>query len=237
MKNAVLAQARRNRERATNNLSNTIAENLLAAERRDALIRKPGSVFVNVEPPAPLQEQAEAARQGRVWQKVATAIAESHPIAPDPHEKAQPQATSSEAVVVPIETVFAEALPNMIEMSRWGRYIASGPGDDIRENTTYIYHAPCANFWELRNLAKGIFRDLGIRLAKQDGGWIAYIPIRVLTDKVFVDSGLAAVEKTLMQQTGIDPVAMLREIRRRQFSKSARGYARAARLRREVQAC
>lgn len=33
------------------------------------------SVFVNVEPPEPLQQVASAQRQGRVWAKVATAIA------------------------------------------------------------------------------------------------------------------------------------------------------------------
>lgn len=212
MRNATLAQARRNREKHTNNLSNTIVENLLAAERRDALIRTPGSVFVNVEPPTHTQQQAEAARQGRVWQKVVTTIAEDS-IAPEPHEDAK---------VSPIEKVFAEALPTMIEMSRWGRYIGPGPADTIHDNRTYRYAQPCSNFWDLYNLAKGIFRDLGIVISKYKGVWVARIPIRVLTDKVFVESGLAAVERTLLRHTGIDPVAILQESRQRQYAETAR---------------
>ena len=176
------------------------------------LQRKSGSVFVNIIPPASVQQQSEAARQGRVWAKVATAIAES--------EEREPSTAYCEPP--PIEEVFAKALPNMIEASRWGRYISPGPAPHIRDNRTFVYHNPCDNFWDLYNLAKGIFRDIGIRMAKQKGIWVAHIPIRVLTDKVFVASGLAAVEKALMQHTGIDPVAILQEIRQRQFAETAK---------------
>ena len=69
-------------------------------------------------------------------------------------------------------------------------------------------------------MSKGIFRDLGIRLSKPNGAWIAHIPIRILTDTVFVDSGLAAVERTLLAHTGINPTQILREIRKRQFQET-----------------
>ena len=101
-------------------------------------------------------------------------------------------------------------MPFHIEGSRWGRYIAPGPASRVSTTgTIFQYHDPCPNFWDLYELSKGIFRDLGIRLSKSDGVWIAHIPIRVLTDTVFVDSGLAAVERTLLAHTGIDPAQIL----------------------------
>ena len=116
-----------------------------------------------------------------------------------------------------IDDLFAESLPKLIEASRWGRYIAPGPASHVHDGTVFVYYDPCVNFWSLYRLGKGIFRDLGIRLSKEKGFWLAHIPIRVLTDKVFVASGLAAVERTLLKHTGMDPVEIL-EKRRVQFS-------------------
>ena len=116
-----------------------------------------------------------------------------------------------------IEELFEKALPVHIEGSRWGRYIAPGPASRVSNGTIFQYHDPCSNFWDLYELSKGIFRDLGIRLSKPNGAWIAHIPIRILTDTVFVDSGLAAVERTLLAHTGIDPAKILDDIRKRQF--------------------
>ena len=79
------------------------------------------------------------------------------------------------------------------------------------------------NFWDLYELSKGIFRDLGIRLSigpslsRPNGAWIAHIPIRILTDTVFVDSGLAGVERTLLAHTGINAAKIADDIRKRQF--------------------
>ena len=119
-----------------------------------------------------------------------------------------------------IEELFEIALPRFIEGSRWGRYIAPGPASRVCNGTIFQYHGPCKNFWDLYELSKGIFRDLGIRLSKSDDVWVAHIPIRILTDTVFVDSGLAAVERTLLAHTGIDPTQILREIRKRQFQET-----------------
>ena len=119
-----------------------------------------------------------------------------------------------------IEQLFEKALPVHIESTRWGRYIAPGPASRVCNGTIFQYHDPCKNFWDLYELSKGIFRDLGIRLSKPNGAWIAHIPIRILTDTVFVDSGLAAVERTLLAHTGINPTQILREIRKRQFQET-----------------
>ena len=119
-----------------------------------------------------------------------------------------------------IEELFEKALPVHIEGSRWGRYIAPGPASRVSNGTIFQYHDPCKNFWDIYEWSKGIFRDLGIRLSRPNGAWIAHIPIRILTDTVFVDSGLAAVERTLLAHTGINPTQILREIRKRQFQET-----------------
>ena len=120
-----------------------------------------------------------------------------------------------------IEQLFEIALPRHIEGSRWGRYIVTGPASRVFNGTIFQYHAPCSNFWDLYELSKGIFRDLGIRLSKfPNGVWVAHIPIRALTDTVFVERGLAGVERTLLAHTGIDPAQILREIRKRQFQET-----------------
>ena len=117
-----------------------------------------------------------------------------------------------------IEELFEAALPVHIEGTRWGRYIAPGPASRVcNGNPIFQYHDPCKNFWDLYELSKGIFRDLGIRLSKSDGVWVTHIPIRILTDTVFVDSGLAAVERTLLAHTGINPAKIADDIRKRQF--------------------
>ena len=116
-----------------------------------------------------------------------------------------------------IEELFEIALPVHILTSRWGRYIAPGPASRVFNGTIFQYHDPCSNFWDLYELSKGIFCDLGIRLSKPNGVWVAHIPIRILTDTVFIDSGLAGVERTLLAYTGIDPTKILDDIRKRQF--------------------
>ena len=182
------------------------------------LTRKDGSVFVSVIPPKPIQQQIEASHQPRMWAGVAQSIGVS-----DPTPEPDPTPT--------IDEVFAESLPLFIEASRWGRYILPGPASRVFDSTTFIYHNPCPNFWDLYEMAKGIFRDLGIRLTKRGGTWLAHIPIKCLTDKVFIDSGLAGVERTLMQHTGVDPVKMLREIQNRQFEETRKGIAQVKRNR------
>ena len=132
-----------------------------------------------------------------------------------------PKPTFIEPETPTIEELFEAALPYHIQGSRWGRYIVPGPASRVSTTgTIFQYHDPCPNFWDLYELSKGIFRDLGIRLSKSDGVWIAHIPIRVLTDTVFVESGLAGVERTLLAHTGIDPAQILREIRKRQFQET-----------------
>ena len=103
------------------------------------------------------------------------------------------------------DEVFQKFLLEHIQESRWARYIIPGPASRVFDSTIFIYDTPSNNFWSLYNLSKGLFSDLGIRLSKTNCVWEARLPICVLTDEVFVDSGLAAVEKTLLAHTGIDP--------------------------------
>ena len=196
--------------------------------------RTEGRVFVSVSPPKQVAV-APIAQQHNNWVRVADEIAtdvsasETHEkdISPSPngersearHHDDSDRATSEST----IDEVFAESLPTFIEASRWGRYIFPGPASRIHDNTTFIYHNPCPNFWNLYELSKGIFRGLGIRLSKERGVWVANIPIRVLTDKMFIESGLEAVEKTLLVHTGMDPVAILNEIRERQYRETQEG--------------
>jgi len=176
--------------------------------------RKPGTVFVTVPEPTPTVPSPESYE--RSYEQIAQRLAfetPTSPILPEP-EKATPS----------IDDIFAESLPLFIEASRWGRYIFPGPASRILDNTIFVYHNPCTNFWDLYELSKGIFRDLGIRVSKERGTWVAHIPIKCLTDKVFINSGLAASEKTLLVHTGIDPVGILNEIRQRQFQETQDGY-------------
>lgn len=199
--------------------------------------RKPGTVFVTVPEPTPTLPSPESYE--RSWEQIAQQLAfetpqNSRPEASDTELRVagnslQPvgreDTLRSDSLSTPsIDDIFAESLPLFIEASRWGRYIFPGPASRILDNTIFKYHNPCPNFWDLYTLAKGIFRDLGIRVSKERGTWVAHIPIRVLTDKVFIDSGLAAVEKTLLAHTGIDPEAILAEIRQRQFQETQDGY-------------
>lgn len=186
---------------------------------KQKLIRSPGSVFVNVVPPERVQQQLRSNSYHNDWTAAANEIGnDPEPTIPE----AQPTA----------EALFESYLPRHIEASRWGRYISPGPeASRIFDNTTLVYHDPCLNFWDLYGLGKGIFRKLGIYLSKRSGVWEAHIPIRVLTDKVFIESGLAGVEKMLLKGTGIDPCKILADIRRRQYQKTKDGMARVKRAR------
>ena len=177
--------------------------------------RKPGTVFVTVPEPTPTVPSPESYE--RSWEKIAQKLAFETP------QNCRPEEPEPEKDTPTIDEIFAESLPLFIEASRWGRYIFPGPASRIHDNTTFIYHNPCPNFWDLYELSKGIFRDLGIRVSKERGTWVAHIPIKCFTDKVFIDSGLAASEKTLLVHTGIDPVKILNEIRQRQFQETRSG--------------
>ena len=172
------------------------------------------TIFVNLPHPNAIPTPEARLRQ---WKFAAVGIATDLTPAMEP---------KIEAPTPTIEELFEKALPVHIEGTRWGRYIAPGPASRVSNGTIFQYHDPCKNFWDLYELSKGIFRDLGIRLSRPNrlsspnGAWIAHIPIRILTDTVFVDSGLAAVERTLLAHTGINPTQILREIRKRQFQET-----------------
>ena len=164
------------------------------------------TVFVNLPHPNVIPTPEARLRQ---WKSAAVGFAKDLTPAMNP----EPETPT-------IEELFEKALPVHIEGTRWGRYIAPGPASRVSNGTIFQYHDPCKNFWDLYELSKGIFRDLGIRLSRPNGAWIAHIPIRILTDTVFIDSGLAAVERTLLAHTGINPTQILREIRKRQFQET-----------------
>lgn len=204
--------------------------------------RRPGSVFVDVVHPHVPQSSNYFSDWIGITESIATENIDTTNATPtsttiESPERVLPQANTEtddtghprKNSVPPIETVFETFLRDHIELSRWGRYICPGPASKIVNGTVFAYHDPCHNFWDLYNMDKEIFRNLGIRMSKQKGIWVAHIPIRVLTNKVFVESGLAAVEQTLMQHTGIDPVAILDEIRQRQFQESQDGMKRCKR--------
>lgn len=142
----------------------------------------------------------------------------------------------SETEPIPsLEELFEAFLPRHIEASRWGIYVIPSKECRVFDGTTFVHVDPHPPFWNLYNLAKGIFSSLGIKLSKSTKGvWIANIPIAVLTDQVFVDSGLAGVEKTLRTRTTDDAsiAAKISDgIRHRQFENSKRGYAKVQRMR------
>lgn len=211
--------------------------------------RKPGTVFVTV--PEPTSTVPSPKSYERSWEQIAQQLAFETPTElrgegalesphglspslstspipePEPEKDTHPSSfdeASAKQDTPSIDEIFAESLPLFIEASRWGRYIFPGPASRIFENTIFVYHDPCTNFWDLYEMSKGIFRDLGIRVSKERGIWVAHIPIKCLTDNVFIEAGLASVEKTLLAHTGIDPEAILAEIRQRQFQETQDGY-------------
>ena len=150
--------------------------------------------------PNKIQQVIDAGRQERVWNKVVSGIKSdlSTTLSAPPPDPDNQQPTA--------EDVFDAFLLEHIQATRWSRYIVPGSASRVFDGSLFVYHNPCANFWNLYNLAKGLFSEIGIRLLKSGCVWEARIPIGTLTDKGFVDSGLAAVEKTLLRHTGnLDP--------------------------------
>ena len=178
-----------------------------------AIIRRPNSVFVDVVAPTKLQQVMAAQAQPRVWAKVVKEIGNETPV-PKPSA----------------EQLMAEYLPNHIRASRWGRYIVLGSQCRVFDSTTFVHHEPLEVFWNLYRLSKGIFKQLGISVAKQNGAWEVRFPISVLNDKVFVASGLAGVEKTLRVKK--NPKAIADSIRQRQMQQTQRGIAAVKEMRR-----
>lgn len=184
--------------------------------------RDPNCVFVSVQPPQPVQHVQQAAHYYQDWTAVASEIGEATPV--------ETQPVPSEPIPT-AEELLAAHLPNHIAESRWAIYITPSAKSRVFDGTTYVYNHPSAPFWNLYNLAKGIFRDLGISLSKTNGTWEARIPIKVLTDKVFVASGLAGVEKTLRNRKVADDDRSIAskissEIRNRQFERTQRGISK-----------
>ena len=145
--------------------------------------------------------QPDAESRERAWAQTSKAmVVDTTPftITPNPTAPENPEPP----LLPTIEKVFGAFLPHHIESTRWARYIVPGPASRVFDGTIFVYNNPCDNFWSLYNLAKGLFSEIGIRLLKSGCAWEARIPIDVLTDKGFVDSGLAAVEKTLLTHTG-----------------------------------
>ena len=178
--------------------------------------RQNGSVFVNVTPPAPVKQVANAKSTLNNWQTVASEIASDLSV-PEP------------TTPITIDEIFAQSVPSFIKASCWGRYIEPNDADSIRDNTVFVHH-PGENFWTLYNIARGIFRDLGIRLAKKRGQWVAHIPISCLTDKIFSESGLAAVERTLEKTS---PSEIYNKIRQRKSQEAHEGILRLKRNRQQ----
>ena len=280
--------------------------------------RAPGSVFVDISTPKPVQQQQEARRYYRDWTAAADAIAsepasETPTAVETPTESSQPKPKTANDVIIealshstlarsydwiskktglnastvhiacceltdggileceasltckkfrlkpakseakvstqpsgcedtslpkPIPTaeeLLSETLPQLIEASRWGIYVIPSKECRVFDGTTFIHVDPHPPFWNLYNLAKGIFLDLGITLKKSTKGvWVARIPICVLTDRCFVESGLAGVEKTLRTRKDDDQSIASKisdSIRHRQFENSKRGYAKVQRMR------
>ena len=192
---------------------------------RAELQRTEGNVFVQVRNPNPVS--TPVAQQYANWMQIADNIATDLPVpsTPAPEPESEPETPT-------IDEVLTESLPQFIKVSRWSRYIGLGsvglrPSDYIRDNSILIHHQPNGNFWDLHQQAKHILKGLGFRLKRttRDGYplWIVSIPISVLTDKVFIESGLAAIEAEILRPTGIDPVAILNEIRERQFKETQDG--------------
>ena len=139
--------------------------------------------------------QPDAESRERAWARISKSMAvetTSFPTTP----KSTPPAPAPT-----IEKVFDAFLPQHIQATRWSRYIVPGSASRVFDGSLFVYHNPCDNFWNLYSISKGLFCKLGIRLLKCKGIWEARIPIDVLTDKGFVDSGLLAVENTLIAES------------------------------------
>ena len=154
----------------------------------DDLVRKAGSVFVSVSLPASVQQIQRADSYFSEWGATAAAIGAEN------HIEVSTEEVPPETIPT-AEELLEAYLPQHIEASRWFFYITPGAKSRVFDGTIFVYHNPSPPFWNLYRLAKGIFRNLGIRLAKSAGTWEAHIPISVLTDKVFVESGLAGVDE------------------------------------------
>ena len=188
---------------------------------KNELIRTEGNVFVSVAPPISVKQVTNAKRAYNDWQTVASEIA-SDSSAPEP------------TTPITIDEVFAQSVPSFIKASRWGKYITPSDADSIFDNVTYLYHEPCESFWKLYEIARGIFRDLGIRVSKQRGRWVAHLPIECLTDKIFSESGLASVERTLEK---ISPSEIYNKIRQRKSQEAHEGILRLKRNRQRQEVC
>ena len=197
--------------------------------RNAEIIRRPDSVFVSVAPPDKIQQAIDASGQARVWAKVAATIA-NETANETPTELSQPKPTPT------ADELLVSHLPKHIAASRWGFYITPCAKSRVFDSRIFVYHNPTPPFWNLYNLAKGIFRDLGILLTKNKGTWEARIPIHVLTDKVFVQSGLAGVEQALRRGTKKEADASIASkisdgIRHRQFADTRKGMEKVKKMR------
>ena len=144
--------------------------------------------------------QPDAESRERAWSRISKAMAvDTIPFTITPNPTLP---TPDPSLPTTINEVFASFIPQHIASTRWGRYVVPGQASRVFDGTLFVYHNPCDNFWNIYNLAGGIFKTLGIRLCKNGGVWNARIPIAILTDRIFVDSGLASVENTLMAHTG-----------------------------------
>lgn len=185
---------------------------------KNELIRTEGNVFVSVAPPTPVKQVTNAKRAYNDWQTVGQRIASDLSV---------PEPTPT------LDEVFAQSVPSFIKASRWGKYIEPNPESSIFDNVTYLYHEPCGSFWKLYEMARGIFRDLGIRVSKQRGRWVAHLPIECLTDKVFRESGLASVAR-MLEETSVNPSEMLKGLRQRQSAEAHEGVLKVKRNRQGV---
>ena len=171
----------------------------MATQVKVALTGAAGTRTTEVNPP-------DSESRERAWSRISKSMAvdtTSFPITPNPTPPAP--LTPEPSPLPTIDEVFTAFLPQHIEKTRWGRYIVPGLDSRVWDSAIFVYQDPCESFWSLETLATGIFKDLGIRLSKTGGVWDARIPIPILTDDVFVESGLASVEKTLLAGTSIDP--------------------------------
>lgn len=190
--------------------------------------RTPGNVFVSVKPPE--NSQQAAAAQPRVWAKVADAIGVETPVD-------QPDTAVSNKHLPTAEELLETHLPAHIEASRWGFYVIPSRECRVFDGTVFVYRDPAPPFWNLYRLAKGIFRDIGVLLTKHNGVWEARIPIAVLTDKIFVESGLAGVEQTMRRGTEAKQsfASQISDgLRKRQLQNTKRGLQAVNRIRQEI---
>ena len=191
--------------------------------------RSPGTVFVDVSTPKHVQQVNQAQRYYRDWTAAANAIAS------EPVDTLTAVEKPTADPIPTAEALLAAHLPKHIAASRWGIYVIPSKQCRVFDGTTFIHTDPHPPFWNLYNLAKGIFRDLGIKLSKSSKGvWVANIPVKCLTDKVFVESGLAGVEKTLRTRTNDDASIATKiadSIRHRQLNDTKAGISKVKAMR------